>query len=88
LETLDLSNNSFHGPIPLLNKLQHLSTLYLGSNHLQGVIPDTITNCSNLAYLDLSSNDLTGVIPPRIGSLTNLISIFFKGRQKLCRNFY
>jgi len=75
LVTLDLSNNSFHGPIPPLNKLQHLTTLYLESNHLQGFIPDTLTNCSNLADLDLSGNNLTGVIPPRIGSLTNLASI-------------
>ncbi|CAD6243608.1 unnamed protein product [Miscanthus lutarioriparius] len=75
LGTLDLSNNSFHGPRPPLNKLQHLTTLHLKSNHLQGFIPDTLTNCSNLADLDLSGNNFTGVIPPRIGSLTNLASI-------------
>lgn len=85
LDTLDLSNNSFHGTIPPLHKLQHLTALYLGSNQLQGVvIPEALTNCSKLAYLDLSENNLTlrskkennltGIISPRIGLfLTSLV---------------
>jgi Leucine-rich repeat (LRR) protein len=75
LKYLDLSNNSFHGPIPLLNKLQNLKYLYLGSNLLQGVIPDALTNCSNLMVLDLSVNKFHGVIPPRISFLTKLVYI-------------
>jgi hypothetical protein len=57
LDKLDLSNNSFHGPIPPLNKIQHLTTLYLYSNHLQGVISEALANCSDIAYLDLSENN-------------------------------
>ncbi|RCV07307.1 hypothetical protein SETIT_1G233400v2 [Setaria italica] len=75
LNYLDLSNNSFHGPIPLLNKLQNLEYLLLGSNLLQGVIPDALTNCSNLVTLDLSGNNLNGLIPPRISFLTKLAYI-------------
>jgi Leucine-rich repeat (LRR) protein len=71
LEQLDLSQNNFYGPIPLLNQLQHLSGLFLRNNLLQGVIPDALTNCSNLAYLQLSYNMLTGKIPPNIGSLSS-----------------
>lgn len=67
LNTLDLSKNSFAGPLPLLKHLQHLEILYLQNNLQQGIIPDALTNCSNLAHLDLSRNQLTGVIPPSIG---------------------
>ncbi|CAO2039649.1 unnamed protein product, partial [Urochloa humidicola] len=70
---LDLSNNSFHGPIPLLNKLQNLKYLNLGSNLLHGfILDDALTNCSNLIHLDLSENNLTGVIPPKIGFLNKI----------------
>lgn len=72
LRKLDLSDNRFGGPIPILGKLQHLNTLYLGGNHLQGVIPETLTNCSNLAVLNLSLNNLNCVIPPKIRFLSNL----------------
>lgn len=77
LQTLDLSGNSFHGPLPLVKPLQHLEILILRSNLLQGNIPDALTNCSNLAYLDLSRNQLTGVIPPSIGSLSKLVGLSF-----------
>lgn len=79
LNWLVLSNNSFHGPIPILSRLQNLQYLLLGSNLLRGVIPDALTNCSNLVGLDLSDNSLTGVIPPTIGYLTNLDYINFEG---------
>ncbi|WVZ74621.1 LOW QUALITY PROTEIN: hypothetical protein U9M48_022782 [Paspalum notatum var. saurae] len=79
LETLDLSNNSFHGPIPLLGQLQYLYVLSLASNRLWGSIPDALTNCSNLASLDLSGNNLTGIIPPGVGLLTQLKSIVLDG---------
>ncbi|WVZ74570.1 hypothetical protein U9M48_022736 [Paspalum notatum var. saurae] len=75
LGILDLSNNSFDGPIPLLGKIQRLYVLSLANNRLQDAIPDALTNCSNLASLDLSGNNLTGIIPPRIGFLTQLESI-------------
>ncbi|PWZ29821.1 putative LRR receptor-like serine/threonine-protein kinase [Zea mays] len=75
LQTLDLSNNSFSGPLPLLNKLRNLDLLLLGSNHLGDVIPDWLTNSSNLVGLDLSENNLTGHIPSNIGFLTKLEGI-------------
>ncbi|CAM0948561.1 unnamed protein product [Alopecurus aequalis] len=75
LTTLDLSVNSFVGSLPILGHLQKLHTLFLNNNNLNGIIPDSLTNCSNLANLDLSLNQLTGVIPPRIGNLTKLIGL-------------
>ncbi|PWZ29037.1 Receptor kinase-like protein Xa21 [Zea mays] len=75
LHTLDLSYNSFSGPLPLLNKLRNLDILFLGSNHLGDVIPDWLTNSSNLVDLDLSENNLNGHIPSNIGFLTKLEGI-------------
>jgi Leucine-rich repeat (LRR) protein len=75
LHILRLANNSFHGPIPLLNKLQNLSKLVLGNNLLEDVFPDWITNCSNLVTLHLYGNQLTGHIPSNINFLTKLAYI-------------
>lgn len=62
LSKLDLFNNSLFGPLPLLNRLQQLQNLTLGSNRLHGAIPDALTNSSGLSYPDLSINLLVGAI--------------------------
>jgi len=72
LYELDLSNNSFTGPLPLLGGLQQLQYLFLNNNNLSGSIPDELTNSSILASLDLSSNLLVGSIPPKLGLLSKL----------------
>ncbi|KAK1618139.1 hypothetical protein QYE76_023656 [Lolium multiflorum] len=40
LSYLDLSGNSFVGPLPSLGNLKQLQTLYLYKNQLNGIIPD------------------------------------------------
>uniref|UniRef100_A0A0E0K2E9 Receptor kinase-like protein Xa21 n=2 Tax=Oryza punctata TaxID=4537 RepID=A0A0E0K2E9_ORYPU len=72
LSNLDLSNNSFVGSLPFLNQLQQLQLLNLGSNILDGAIPDELTNSSSLKRLDLSANLLVGAIPLNISLLSNL----------------
>jgi len=81
LNYLDLSDNNFFGPLPLLGGLQQLQYLFLNNNNLSGNIPDALTNCSNLAYLNISSNSLVGSISPKFGLLSNLVAVILSDNQ-------
>lgn len=52
--------------------MSYLLNLDLSSNLLNGTIPSTLGNLSNLHSLDLSHNMLSGQIPPALGDLKNL----------------
>ncbi|KAJ7515904.1 hypothetical protein O6H91_22G033900 [Diphasiastrum complanatum] len=71
--TVDLSNKTLHGFIPLeLTNLTALVSLFLPMNSFTGTIPPEIGSLSYLTSLDLSINTLSGPIPTSLGSLTNL----------------
>jgi Leucine-rich repeat (LRR) protein len=72
LRILNFSSNHFSGYLPHLNYLHQLEVLDLSKNSLQGTIPDTLTNCSNLKKLVLYNNLLEGKIPPKVGFLSKL----------------
>ncbi|KAJ4971206.1 hypothetical protein NE237_004305 [Protea cynaroides] len=70
LTDLNLSGNSFTGPIPLqdiasIDPTQNLSlvSLDLSSNSLSGLLPPEIGKLHGLLYLDLSHNNFEGSIP-------------------------
>ncbi|KAH7848964.1 hypothetical protein Vadar_010946 [Vaccinium darrowii] len=66
LESIDLSYNKLHGPIPQsISGLVNLISLYLQSNNLNGDVE--LQKFSNLSALDLSKNNLS----VRIGSNAN-----------------
>ncbi|VAI63311.1 unnamed protein product [Triticum turgidum subsp. durum] len=81
LRILDLSSNGFTGQIPPFNRLQRLDYLNLRHNSLQGIIPDTLTNCSNLQWLVLYYNLLIGELPRGIGRLSNLVWLELGGNN-------
>ncbi|KAI3733161.1 hypothetical protein L1987_64379 [Smallanthus sonchifolius] len=78
---LNLSSNSFEGPIPeSLNRLTSLEVLDLSNNRFSGGIPSFLTQMPSLSQLLLSNNLLTGLVPrfnPNVnvsyGGNTNLL---------------
>ncbi|EFJ37785.1 hypothetical protein SELMODRAFT_31646, partial [Selaginella moellendorffii] len=79
VEVLGISINSLAGPMcSRLPKLQHL---LLWGNNLEGSIPATISNCSELVTLNLSFNNLTGVIPQQISRLKKLCLLFLSNNM-------
>jgi len=75
LQILILSSNGFTGQLPPLSQLHDLWLLDIHSNSLQGIIPDSLTNCSNLESVDLSRNMLEGPIPAKISNATQLTTL-------------
>uniref|UniRef100_I1NKG6 Leucine-rich repeat-containing N-terminal plant-type domain-containing protein n=1 Tax=Oryza glaberrima TaxID=4538 RepID=I1NKG6_ORYGL len=72
-KVIDLSDNSFGGPIPKsLGKLVSLCGLNLSHNAFTGHIPSQLNSLTQLESLDLSWNKLSGEIPPELASLTSL----------------
>ncbi|KAK6275766.1 hypothetical protein POUND7_005475 [Theobroma cacao] len=81
--TLDLSNNSFSGPIsPFLccnmEEPKNLGNLRLADNHLSGPIPDCWMNSPNLISIDFKNNNLSGSLPRSMGSLSLLQSLHLR----------
>ncbi|CAL9042510.1 unnamed protein product [Musa banksii] len=64
LEVIDLSNNSFVGPIPLsFANASYLKILSLSHNNINGNFPSFFCNLNYLEVLDISNNNLSGEIP-------------------------
>ncbi|KAF2948542.1 hypothetical protein DAI22_01g043300 [Oryza sativa Japonica Group] len=73
---IDLSDNSFGGPIPKsLQKLVLLRGLNMSYNAFIGEIPPQLSSLTQVESLDLSWNKLSGEIPPELTSLTSLASL-------------
>nr|KYP75327.1 Receptor protein kinase-like protein At4g34220 family [Cajanus cajan] len=52
--------------------IQHLRQIDLSNNFLNGSLPNTIFNSSQLQVLSLSNNVISGELPELVGNLTNL----------------
>lgn len=100
LTHLNLSHNSLLGPLPdgLFSSLFRLQVLDLSFNRINGQLPISSNETSNLQIVDLSSNFFNGTIPSSIlipsvasGSLTtfNVSNNSFAGSvpvSDLCKN--
>ncbi|PHU19047.1 hypothetical protein BC332_10198 [Capsicum chinense] len=87
IENIAFTMNSLSGSLPdgLCNGLPILKGLYLSGNKLQGHIPTSLSNCSQLQLLSSSENDLTGPLPNCLGNVTSLREIHL-GYNKLSSN--
>ncbi|KAJ1416245.1 Leucine-rich repeat [Sesbania bispinosa] len=88
LRALDLSHNSFNGPIPmcLTRRSSTLRLLNLGGNQLNGHISDTFSTSCDLRFLDLSGNLLRGTIPKSLANCKHL-QVLNLGNNQLIDRF-
>ncbi|XP_062081165.1 receptor-like protein 33 [Humulus lupulus] len=79
---LDLSSNSFSGPLPIIASY-FLSFISVAKNQFVGEILTSFCNMSFLEVLDLSSNNLSGIIPRCIVKHGKRLSVLNFSRNKL-----
>ncbi|XP_049361159.1 probable LRR receptor-like serine/threonine-protein kinase At3g47570 [Solanum verrucosum] len=74
IKVVSFAINSLSGNLPngLCNGLPILKQLHLSGNKLDGHMPTSLSNCSQLQILSLSENDFDGPIHSEIGRLSNL----------------
>ncbi|KAL8172176.1 hypothetical protein V2J09_023980 [Rumex salicifolius] len=82
LNSLDLSNNNFYGPIPAsFGNLSELQFLDLSVNKFNDEIPPELGRLKNLRALNLSDNYLVGEIPDELQSLLELSDLQVSGNH-------
>ncbi|XP_056160627.1 putative receptor-like protein kinase At3g47110 [Syzygium oleosum] len=74
LDTIILTYNLFYGSIrrDIGLLLPNLQILYLAGNQFNGLIPDSLSNATNIAAIDMPSNNFSGRVPASFGGLQNL----------------
>ncbi|KAK9749464.1 hypothetical protein RND81_02G127700 [Saponaria officinalis] len=79
LTILLLSENNLVGDINFISALTNCSrlrNLQLGTNHISGMLPESVANLStSLKWLFIDNNPITGTIPAGITNLVNLVHL-------------
>ncbi|XP_050157425.1 probable LRR receptor-like serine/threonine-protein kinase At4g31250 [Malus sylvestris] len=82
LKTISFMNNSFEGPLPSVNKLSSLTSVYLSHNKFNGEIPDNFfVGMNSLKKIYLDGNEFTGKIPKSLADLTKIVEMDIRGNQ-------
>lgn len=82
LENLDLANNALTGTVPRMDRLVHLTELYLCQNKLSGRIPMGFGQLKNLTDFFLFNNpDLRGPLPLDFWQMSGLTEVQLHGTQ-------
>ncbi|KAL2549923.1 Leucine-rich repeat protein kinase family protein [Forsythia ovata] len=77
IRVLDLSENSFSGPVEsdFFRQCGSLRSISLAKNKFSGQIPESLGSCSTLASLNFSGNQFSGLLPSGLWSLQGLRSL-------------
>ncbi|ESQ30416.1 hypothetical protein EUTSA_v10012173mg [Eutrema salsugineum] len=82
LRTISFMNNNFKGPMPEVNRLTSLKSLYLSNNLFSGEIPgNAFQDMPHLKKILLANNAFRGTIPSSLASLPMLIELRLNGNQ-------
>uniref|UniRef100_A0A7N0U7A4 non-specific serine/threonine protein kinase n=1 Tax=Kalanchoe fedtschenkoi TaxID=63787 RepID=A0A7N0U7A4_KALFE len=82
LRSISFANNSFDGPMPQVNRLTALKSLFLTDNRFSGEIPDG--GFSGMKYLKkvyLGRNQFTGPLPDSLVKLPKLLEVSVAGNR-------
>ncbi|TQD79481.1 hypothetical protein C1H46_034945 [Malus baccata] len=82
---LDYSRNNFSSSIPADIGDFLVSTVFfsLASNHIHGIIPESVCKATSLEVLDLSNNSLSGMIPQCLTARNESLAVLNLRRNKL-----
>ncbi|XP_008361365.1 receptor-like protein 7 [Malus domestica] len=82
---LDYSRNNFSSSIPAEIGDFLVSTVFfsLASNHIHGIIPESVCKATSLEVLDLSNNSLSGMIPQCLTARNGPLAVLDLRRNKL-----
>ncbi|TQD83234.1 hypothetical protein C1H46_031197 [Malus baccata] len=82
---LDYSRNNFSSSIPadIGDFLDWTSFFSLASNHIHGIIPESVCKATSLEVLDLSNNSLSGMIPQCLTAINGPLAVLDLRRNKL-----
>ncbi|KAL3500673.1 hypothetical protein ACH5RR_039766 [Cinchona calisaya] len=84
LEIVAFTFNNLTGTLPdnICHHLPNLKEISLSENQIQGPIPSSLSQCSQLERLSLSFNKFSGSIPKEIGNL-QMLELLYVGTNKL-----
>lgn len=81
LSVVDLRRNSFSGSIPEFADDSNVRKIGLNSNKLQGPVPRSLINCTNLEVLDIGNNNIDDAFPWWLETLPELQALILKSNR-------
>ncbi|TYG82104.1 hypothetical protein ES288_D01G060400v1 [Gossypium darwinii] len=80
---LDFSGNHFSGAISdrVCNRNNDLRYLAVNDNQLEGTLPLSLTNCSELVFLNVADNNLSDTFPHWLGILPQLRVLILRSNR-------
>ncbi|KAL6861188.1 hypothetical protein ACP4OV_016888 [Aristida adscensionis] len=79
LRSVSFSGNNFSGPLPAVDRLTALKSMFLSNNQFTGALPpDFFAKLGHLKKLHLDGNGLSGAIPASIAQATSLIELYLQ----------